>query len=116
MSSPREASIVVTGWAAPPDSETRLMVLGAILGVNSRTPSRLQAPPVLVDGASVRVWAGPPDIAIFFSFPSAKKATNRLSGDQKGRAALSVPGTAWAVGEFRARIQSCAPLEPFVAT
>jgi len=44
-----------------------------------------------------RVWASPPPAGIFFSFPSAKKPTHLLSGDQNGAAAPSVPGIMRAV-------------------
>ena len=43
--------------------------------------------------------------ALRLSFPEAKNATNRPSGDQKGNAAPSVPGTAWASMRSSGRIQ-----------
>ncbi len=54
------------------------------------TPSELQLPSAPV-GASQIFCAGPPVTSIFFNFPSAKNARNRLSGDQKGRVVPSVP-------------------------
>jgi len=59
---------------------------------NRITPSRLQVPPS-GNGASASVWGGPPPTLIFFSFPPAKKPTDRLSGDQKGCAEPSVPAS-----------------------
>ena len=61
-------------------------------GLNTMTLSRLQAPP-RPWGASHNETGGPPATGIFFSFPPAKKAMNRLSGDQKGKLAESVPGS-----------------------
>ena len=53
--------------------------------------------PVL--GTSHSVWGGPPDASTFFSFPVTKKPIKRLSGDQKGNSAPSVPGSNCAVSE-----------------
>src|SRR5262245_45972515 len=47
------------------------------------TPSRFQVPG-MVRVVSASGVAGPPVTLILFSFPSAKKARYRLSGDQKG--------------------------------
>src|SRR5580704_3125907 len=60
------------------------------------TPSRLHAPPPPPD-ESHNVMGGPPDTAIFLSFPSAKNPRKRLSGDQNGRMAPSVPASGCAV-------------------
>ena len=49
------------------------------------------------------VVAGPPDGSIRWSEPAAKNATDRLSGDQKGAAAPSVPGSSAAVSESSGR-------------
>ncbi len=56
------------------------------------TPSELQDPSAPV-GASQMVCGGPPAMSTFFSFPAAMNATKRLSGDQNGRNAPSVPGS-----------------------
>jgi hypothetical protein len=69
------------------------------------TPSRFQAPP-RPEKASHKASAGPPDASILFSLPSAKKPRARLSADQKGNIAPSVPGSAWAVGPSKGRSQS----------
>src|ERR1051326_156101 len=42
-------------------------------------------------GASQSVNGGEPSRSTFFNLPSAKKAMKRLSGDQNGNTALSVP-------------------------
>ena len=46
------------------------------------------APPY---GAGQTTVGEPPDTSMVLSWPSAKKPTNRLSGDQKGSDAPSVP-------------------------
>src|SRR5687768_4924654 len=61
-------------------------------GTNRITPSRFQLPPLPSD-ASASVCGGPPEASIFFNFRSAKNPTNRLSGDQKGFEAPSVPAS-----------------------
>ena len=43
-------------------------------------------------GASQMIVAGPPPMSMRFSLASAKKPIERLSGDQKGKIASSVPG------------------------
>ena len=64
---------------------------------------------------SHRVSAGPPPISIFFSFPGEKNAMKRLSGDQKGSRAPSVPGKIRAAIESRSRTHS-ESLPPSLAT
>src|SRR5262245_44160480 len=75
------------------------------------SPVRFQeAPPGIF--ASQSVCGGPPDSSILFILPSLKKPSERLSGDQNGDRAPSVPGSAWAVKEFSGRIYSSTfPLE-----
>src|SRR5579862_3984007 len=68
------------------------------------TPSRFQVPPPSA-GEAVMVSAGPPVAGTFLSEP-ASKAMKRLSGDQKGAQASSVPGSGCAVGESKSRSQS----------
>jgi hypothetical protein len=60
------------------------------------TSSRFQEP-LRPPAASEIVSGGPPETSTFFSFPSAKNARERLSGDQKGKVASSVPGIGRAV-------------------
>ena len=45
-------------------------------------------------------------MSIRFNFPSAKNATDRLSGDQNGRLASSVPSSINGSKEFMRRSQS----------
>src|ERR1700737_4139329 len=56
---------------------------------------RFHVPP-LSFGASERTMGAPPPTSTFLSFPSAKNPTYRLSGDQNGWFAPSVPGSALA--------------------
>src|ERR1700722_8540215 len=56
--------------------------------------------------AVASTWTGPPPEGVFFSFPSAKNPTQRLSGDQNGDPGDSVPGIRWAVTSSISRIQS----------
>jgi hypothetical protein len=51
------------------------------------------------------VTGGPPDTSTFFILVPAMNPMYRLSGDQKGRPASSVPGTGWAKSEFMGRSQ-----------
>ncbi len=78
------------------------------VGAKRITPSRFQVPPT-PGVASQRIWGGPPEAAIFFSFPCAKKPMNSLSGDQNGKSAPSVPGMTCAWSESRARSHSPSP-------
>ena len=73
------------------------------------TLSRLQLPP-RPPVASVSSEGGPPAIATFFSLPPAKKATNWLSGDQKGNVPPSVPciGRASPLASGRSQIWNAA--------
>src|SRR6185436_1480562 len=88
----------------PPAEETRTIgSFGAVEKI--RVPSWLQEP-LLPSAASHSVTAGEPARSTFFSFPSAKKAMKRLSGDQKGHIAWFVPGRGRVVSESRGRSQS----------
>src|SRR5262245_15183212 len=66
------------------------------------TPSRLHAPPRGLP-AFASVCTAPPSISIRLSLPSAKNPSDRLSGDQKGKVAPSVPGSGRAERESRGR-------------
>src|SRR5215471_17855120 len=85
----RDAFNTVTGVGAPLVSGTRL--IGADGWAKRITPSRLHVPPRPLGAASQRMTAGPPAASTFFNFPSAKKARNFPSGDQKGKSEFSVP-------------------------
>src|ERR1700719_2243027 len=69
------------------------------------TPSGLHAPP-RPEIASAIVSAGPPVTSIRLSLRSAKNATERLSGDQKGNIAFSVPASGCATGDSSGRTHS----------
>ena len=65
-------------------------------------------------GASQIVCGAPPSTPTRFIFPAAKKPSERLSGDQKGFEAPSLPATGRHSAEPRARKNSRGPL--FVVT
>src|SRR5215510_6701179 len=69
------------------------------------TPSTFHAPPDPW-GASHSVCAGPPVASIFLSLPPEENTMKRLSGDQKGKVASSVPASGCAVSELSARTHS----------
>ena len=73
------------------------------------TPSRLHVPP-FVPLASHSVRGGVPERSTLFSLPPAKKARNRLSGDQNGNVAPSLPFTVCALRRLSARSQMTLPL------
>ena len=58
-------------------------------------------------GASQMIVAGPPPMSMRFSLASAKKPMERLSGDQKGKVASSVPGIGCGVRLSIERKKSC---------
>src|SRR5262245_45284723 len=58
------------------------------------------------DALSDNATGDPPKMPTFFNVPLAKNARNRLSGDQKGPSASSVPANSRAVSESSARTQS----------
>src|SRR5437870_7898061 len=67
------------------------------------TPSRFHVPP-REKVTLHKVCAGPPVTSIFFTLPAAKNPMKRLSGDQKGRVASSVPESGCALIESSGRI------------
>src|SRR5262249_61398999 len=72
------------------------------LGQNRMIPSGLHAPPrPTITSAISR--AGPPLISIAFSLFGTKKPIDKLSGDQNGQDALSVPARGLASSESNAR-------------
>ena len=60
-------------------------------GTNTITPSRLHVP-LPASSALASACVDPSAMSIRFSLPSAKNPMDRLSGDQKGFIAPSVPG------------------------
>src|ERR1700732_1848599 len=107
-----EASTFVIAVGVPPESEILWMPV-CESGAKMITPSRFQLPP-RPNGASQSVLAVPPSRLIFFSFPSAKKPSERPSGDQKGKVAPSVPAIGSAASFPRGRTQISAT--PFILT
>ena len=79
------------------------------------TPSGPQAPPRPICTAQTTCTESPLR-SMVFNWPSAKNPRERLSGDQKGKIAPSVPGSARASSEFMERIQSAVlPSSPVAA-
>ena len=68
-------------------------------------PSWFHAPPS-PSGASARTATAPPSISIRLSLPAAKNPTDRLSADQNGPCATSVPGRGSASPPLSRRIHS----------
>ena len=89
-SSPRMESGWVRVSTRPPFAETRRSPLPAAKMMLSSSP---QLPPRTA-GASAITTGAPPARATFLSFESSlKKATHSPSGEKKGEAAFSVPGS-----------------------
>ena len=92
---------------SPPSAETRRIGLP---GLAEKT-----IVPLVVPGASERqrnsraasVFTDPLSISIRFSLLSAKNAMDRLSGDQNGEIACSVPARAWARVVPSGRTHNC---------
>ena len=74
-------------------------------GVYRIVPSAPQVPP-RGWGASARVCTAPPLASMIRSLPCAKNPRLRLSGDQKGKLASSVPANGCAAVESSGRTQS----------
>ena len=93
------------GWSpsvgVPPAAATRESPL-PLAGVNRITSPRPQDPAKDVF-VSLSEMAGPPDASIFLSLPPAENAMKRLSGDQNGPPAPSVPARGWAARSASAR-------------
>src|SRR5205085_11933617 len=88
--SPRDRSNPIIGAASPPVASTRCSP-PLPRPAKTITSSLFQVPPPTFRGLLQSVIGGPPEASIFLSLPSAKKPIDRLSGDQKGYAAPSVP-------------------------
>src|ERR1039457_6539042 len=98
-------SPAMTGSGLPPAPVTLYTPLVAS-GTNRMVPSRFQLPPASFRPLSATTTAGPPGASMDFSLPPAKNPSVRLSADQNGSAAPSVPGKARAASESRERTQS----------
>src|SRR5688572_21415990 len=86
-------------WYKPP----------ATCGEKIIVPAAFQDPP-RGPPASAMFRGGPPNISMRFSLPPAKKAMERLSGDQNGYNAPSVPGSSREISDSIGRSQSLLPL------
>src|ERR1700730_6103459 len=104
----------VASLAVPPLAGMRKMAEEAA-GANRMVPSGPQLPP-LPRGASASVRTAPPLASTVFNLPAPKKPMYRLSGDQKGKVASSVPASGCAEGELRERTHNCAPCSELEAT
>src|SRR5207244_1429686 len=94
-------SSVVTGAGAPPAAGTRRITRWAV--AKRIVPSLFHVPPRAGPSALHSVCGGPPDTSSFLSFPCEKNARKRLSGDQKGDVAFSVPASDWTASESSGR-------------
>src|SRR5207248_11513330 len=101
--SPLALSRVVAGRGLPPDAGT--CCRGPAFGENKIIPATLQLPP-RNEVVSQMIPGGPPAMSTRLSLPCAKKATERLSGDQKGYRAPSVPASSLPERESNGRSQS----------
>ena len=111
----RVMSLSVNVVVPPPEKDTRRMPEGPVPA--RIVPSGPHAPP-RGSGTPVISNAGPPTALTLLSFPSAKNPTDKLSGDQNGRSAPSVPGIACAVPVSKRRSHSMgrAPVPAAVKT
>src|SRR5215831_176285 len=80
----------VTGCGTPPADETRYNGPGPF-DAKTMVPPAFHVP-VFPEGASHTTCEATPETSIALSFRAAKKPTERLSGDQNGEEAPSVPG------------------------
>ncbi|MDQ3347406.1 MAG: hypothetical protein M3545_05510 [Acidobacteriota bacterium] len=71
-------------------------------------PSLFHAPPSGAGAPDISVFTDVPSMSMRFSLLSAKKPMDRLSGDQNGDAARSVPGSGRADEESSDRSHNCA--------
>src|SRR5215468_52619 len=103
--SPPFTSGFKTMVVSPPDAGT-LIKPTPPRNENRITPLRLHDAPVATR-ESHSVIGVPPEASVFLSLPFAKKAINRLSGDQVGYIAPSVLGSGRASLESSGRTHSC---------
>src|SRR5215472_7511068 len=98
--------IVVTATGVPPPAGTRYNGPRR-KGPKTIVPSRFQVPPHS-KRESQRTWTVPLVVSTVLRRLSAKNPIWRLSGDQKGKPAPSVPLSCWAVEPERTRTHSVA--------
>src|SRR5271170_4950803 len=96
-------STLVMGTGVPPLALTRT-IGDCASGANKIVPPGAQVPP-RPKGASQTANGDPPLRSIVFNLAPAKKPTDRLSGDQKGKVAPSVLASMCASGAFKGRTQ-----------
>src|SRR5215831_1302827 len=96
-----DVSSFVRGDGTPPEAETRDSAARYPV-VNAIVSSAPHEPPRAVPTAQIAMGR-PPDTVMRLSLKSAKNASERLSGDQKGYVAFSVPGRGCAVSESSRR-------------
>ncbi len=101
----RVGSMRVAATASPPRAGMRYNG-PEFCGLKTISPFVLHVPPWL-PGADANATGGPPATSIRFSCPLEKNPIDRLSGDQKGRAAPSVPASGRALSTLRGRSQIC---------
>src|SRR5262249_12281153 len=94
----------VIGIASPPAARMRYKE-DTTRGAKIIVPFAFHDPPSPLAGVA-NTCGTPPEISIRFSARSAKKPRARLSGDQKGKLAPSVPGIGRAAVESKARTKS----------
>src|SRR5262245_9751115 len=93
------------GVAVPPAALTRCSPVN-VVDVNTMTLSRFHVAPPYRPGAGQSVVGAPPDASTRFRLPPAKNPSWRLSGDQNGKPAPSVPGRRRAVSALNGRTHS----------
>src|SRR5262249_29265114 len=96
-----DVSSFVTGTGTPPEAETRDSAVRYPV-VRTIVSSGPHEPPRAVPTSQI-VMGRPPEIVMRLSLRSAKNPSERLSGDQKGYEAFSVPGRGCAVSESSRR-------------
>ena len=97
-------SLPIANVGVPPADGMR-NIAETVSGVYKIVPSTPQVPPRGF-AASASVCTAPPLASMILSLPSAKNPKLRLSGDQKGKLASSVPASGWAAVESKGRTQS----------
>src|SRR5512139_1046200 len=98
-------SSFVTGETGPPCAETRARPPGA--AGNTITSLAFQEAPPKVATLLTMTCVSPLDARTFFRLLSAKKPIHRLSGDQNGVLAPSVPGNGCSCSALKERSHNC---------
>src|ERR1700733_7416722 len=102
----RDGSILVSGSAGAPSFALTFIKGASGAGENTITPAEPHAPPRPCGAAATSVGGPPFRSTRFISpFPTIKNASERLSGDQKGKVAPAVPSSGCASSELTGRTQ-----------